>query len=44
MMKGGRLVDQGTPDQLVEKHGEENLEKVFLAIAREDQGEDQDAT
>ncbi len=43
MMKGGRLVDQGTPMELVARYGEENLEKVFLSIAREDQGEDQDA-
>ncbi len=37
MMKAGRLVDEGAPPQLIEKYGEENLEKVFLTIAREEQ-------
>lgn len=37
MMKEGRLVDEGAPAQLIEKYGAENLEKVFLHIAREDQ-------
>jgi len=37
MMKAGRLVDQGTPAELVARYGEDNLEKVFLSIAREDQ-------
>jgi len=39
MMKSGAIVDQGTPKELVERYGEENLEKVFLAIAREDTDE-----
>jgi ABC-2 type transport system ATP-binding protein len=39
MMKSGRLVDQGTPQALVERYGEENLEKVFLSIAREEEVE-----
>jgi len=43
MMKAGRLVDQGTPAELVARYGEENLEKVFLSIARENQGEHQNA-
>lgn len=37
MMKSGKLVDQGAPTQLIEKYGAENLEKVFLHIAREEQ-------
>jgi ABC-2 type transport system ATP-binding protein len=39
MMKAGKLVDEGTPAALVTKYGAENLEKVFLTIAREDQDE-----
>ncbi len=39
MMKGGKLMDEGTSDDLIEKHGRDNLDEVFLAIARSD-GED----
>ncbi len=35
MMHRGRVVDQGTPAQLISKHGRQNMEEVFLAIARE---------
>jgi len=35
MMKEGSIIDQGTADQLISKHGRNNLEEVFLKIARE---------
>ena len=34
MMKDGIIVDRGTPNDLVLKHGRENLEEVFLEIVR----------
>jgi ABC-2 type transport system ATP-binding protein len=34
MMKGGRIVDRGSPDALVRRYGRENMEEVFLDIAR----------
>jgi len=34
MMKKGKIVDKGTCDQLVNKHGRKNLEDTFLKIAR----------
>lgn len=34
MMKDGSIVDKGTPDDLIKKHGRINLEEVFLKIAR----------
>ena len=34
MMKDGIIVDRGTPDDLILKHGRKNLEEVFLEIAR----------
>ncbi len=34
MMKDGLIVDRGTPDHLIKKHGRKNLEEVFLEIAR----------
>ena len=34
MMKDGVIIDNGTPDQLIKKHGRENLEEVFLQLAR----------
>ena len=34
MMKDGIIVDRGTPDDLIFKHGRKNLEEVFLEIAR----------
>ena len=36
MMKEGNIVDKGTPDELINKHGRKNLEEVFLKIARHD--------
>ena len=34
MMKEGKIVDEGTCDQLIDKHGRKNLEDTFLKIAR----------
>ena len=34
MMKKGEIVDRGTCQQLIKKHGRENLEETFLKIAR----------
>ena len=34
MMKGGAIVDSGTPDNLIAKHGRKNLEEVFLELVR----------
>ena len=34
MMKGGIIVDRGTPDHLITKHGRKNLEEVFLELVR----------
>ncbi|MBN8906017.1 MAG: ABC transporter ATP-binding protein, partial [Rhodospirillales bacterium] len=35
MLKKGRIVDHGTPDALLERYGREDLEEVFLDIARD---------
>ena len=34
MMKDGVIIDQGKPEELIEKHGRENLEEVFLKLTR----------
>ena len=34
MMKEGHIVDRGKPAELIKKYGRENLEEVFLDIAR----------
>jgi len=34
MMKRGEIVDQGTCNELIKKHGRKNLEETFLKIAR----------
>ncbi len=34
MMKDGILIDKGTPDDLIKKHGRKNLEEVFLKLTR----------
>ncbi len=39
MLKGGALVDRGSPTQLLAKYGRQNLEDVFLDIARNRQSE-----
>ncbi|MFV3129957.1 ABC transporter ATP-binding protein [Niveispirillum sp. KHB5.9] len=35
MMKGGRIVDRGTPADLLSRYGRTDLEEVFLDIARD---------
>ena len=36
MMKDGIIIDQGTPEFLIEKHGRrKNLEEVFLKVIKE---------
>lgn len=37
MMRTGRIVDRGTPGELLARYGRENMEEVFLDIARERQ-------
>jgi len=34
MMRVGKIVDQGSPTELIQRHGRDNLEQVFLDIAR----------
>jgi len=34
MMKQGRIVDSGSPKDLLAKYGRTNLEDVFLDVAR----------
>ncbi|WP_440691159.1 ABC transporter ATP-binding protein [Candidatus Pelagibacter sp. HIMB1782] len=36
MMKDGAIVDSGTPEDLIRKYGQKNLEEVFLEIVRKD--------
>ncbi len=35
MMKNGRIIDKGTCNSLINKHGRKNLEETFLKIVRE---------
>ncbi len=34
MMNNGVIIDKGTPDELIKKHGKRNLEEVFLKLNR----------
>ena len=34
MMKDGIIIDKGCPNELLQKHGRENLEEVFLKLSR----------
>jgi len=34
IMKSGRVVDQGSPESLISRHGRDTMEEVFLDIAR----------
>jgi ABC-2 type transport system ATP-binding protein len=34
MMRAGKIVDRGSPEQLIRRYGRQNLEEVFLDIAR----------
>jgi ABC-2 type transport system ATP-binding protein len=38
MMKRGEIVDQGTCNELIKKHGRKNLEETFLKIVRSTNG------
>jgi len=35
MMKSGKIIDEGTCNSLIKKHGRKNLEETFLKIVRE---------
>ncbi len=35
MMRAGRIVDRGTPAELIRRYGRDDMEQVFLAIARQ---------
>jgi ABC-2 type transport system ATP-binding protein len=39
MMRAGRIVDRGAPAELVRRHGHADMEQVFLAIARQTDGQ-----
>ena len=34
MMKDGKIIDRGTPSEIINKHGKKNLEEVFLKLNR----------
>ena len=34
MMRDGIIIDEGNPDDLINKHGRKNLEEVFLKLSR----------
>ena len=38
MMRAGKVIDEGAPQELVDRHGRRNLEEVFLALARDKTG------
>jgi ABC-2 type transport system ATP-binding protein len=35
MLKQGRVVDRGSPQDLLDRYGRDDLEEVFLDIARD---------
>jgi ABC-2 type transport system ATP-binding protein len=35
MMNKGSIIDQGTPKELIKKHGRKNMEEVFLKLTRD---------
>ena len=35
MMKDGVIIDSGTPENLIKKHGRKNLEEVFFRTCEE---------
>ena len=35
MMNKGSIIDQGTPSELIKKHGRRNMEEVFLKLTRD---------
>ena len=34
MMRKGKIIDEGTCEELIKKHGRDNLEETFLKLAR----------
>ena len=34
MMKSGKIIDRGTCEEIIKKHGRNNLEETFLKLAR----------
>jgi ABC-type Na+ transport system ATPase subunit NatA len=34
MMRKGKIIDKGTCEELIKKHGRDNLEETFLKLAR----------
>jgi ABC-2 type transport system ATP-binding protein len=40
MMRAGRIVDRGAPADLIARYGRQNLEQVFLDIARDERAAD----
>ena len=34
MMKKGKIIDKGTCEQIIKKHGRNDLEQTFLKLAR----------
>lgn len=39
IMKSGRIADEGSPAELMTRHGRETMEEVFLDVARSGQGQ-----
>ena len=35
MLKNGAIIDRGSPEELINKHGRKNLEEVFLKLVRD---------
>ena len=35
MMNKGTIIDNGTPKELIKKHGRKNMEEVFLKLTRD---------
>ena len=35
MLKQGRIVDRGSPQELLDRYGRDDMEEVFLDIARD---------
>ena len=44
MLRGGVLVDRGAPPALIARYGRANMEQVFLDVARNRNGADEDET
>ena len=37
LMKRGKIVEEGSPQELLLKHGKDDLEQVFLDVSREEE-------